>query len=44
MAETRLTQGLIQVYTGDGKGKTTCALVWPSGPWGTVFRSIWSSS
>jgi cob(I)alamin adenosyltransferase len=23
---TRLTQGLIQVYTGDGKGKTTCAL------------------
>jgi cob(I)alamin adenosyltransferase len=26
MAETRLTQGLIQVYTGDGKGKTTCAL------------------
>jgi cob(I)alamin adenosyltransferase len=26
MAATRLTQGLIQVYTGDGKGKTTCAL------------------
>jgi cob(I)alamin adenosyltransferase len=26
MAESRLTQGLIQVYTGDGKGKTTCAL------------------
>jgi cob(I)alamin adenosyltransferase len=26
MAETRLSQGLIQVYTGDGKGKTTCAL------------------
>jgi cob(I)alamin adenosyltransferase len=26
MAETRLTRGLIQVYTGDGKGKTTCAL------------------
>jgi cob(I)alamin adenosyltransferase len=26
MAETRLTQGHIQVYTGDGKGKTTCAL------------------
>ncbi|MCK9376369.1 MAG: cob(I)yrinic acid a,c-diamide adenosyltransferase [Syntrophobacterales bacterium] len=26
MAETRLTQGRIQVYTGDGKGKTTCAL------------------
>jgi cob(I)alamin adenosyltransferase len=26
MAATRLSQGLIQVYTGDGKGKTTCAL------------------
>ena len=26
MAETRLNRGLIQVYTGDGKGKTTCAL------------------
>jgi cob(I)alamin adenosyltransferase len=26
MAATRLTQGHIQVYTGDGKGKTTCAL------------------
>jgi cob(I)alamin adenosyltransferase len=26
MAERRLTQGHIQVYTGDGKGKTTCAL------------------
>ena len=26
MAETRLSRGLIQVYTGDGKGKTTCAL------------------
>jgi cob(I)alamin adenosyltransferase len=26
MAESRLTQGHIQVYTGDGKGKTTCAL------------------
>jgi cob(I)alamin adenosyltransferase len=26
MAETRLAQGHIQVYTGDGKGKTTCAL------------------
>jgi cob(I)alamin adenosyltransferase len=23
---TRLDKGLIQVYTGDGKGKTTCAL------------------
>ncbi|MBW1918097.1 MAG: cob(I)yrinic acid a,c-diamide adenosyltransferase [Deltaproteobacteria bacterium] len=22
----KLTQGLVQVYTGDGKGKTTCAL------------------
>jgi cob(I)alamin adenosyltransferase len=26
MPRERLTQGLIQVYTGDGKGKTTCAL------------------
>ena len=26
MSEARLAQGLIQVYTGDGKGKTTCAL------------------
>jgi cob(I)alamin adenosyltransferase len=26
MAETQLTQGHIQVYTGDGKGKTTSAL------------------
>ncbi|MEJ2670607.1 MAG: cob(I)yrinic acid a,c-diamide adenosyltransferase [Deltaproteobacteria bacterium] len=26
MAKARLAQGLIQVYTGDGKGKTTCAL------------------
>lgn len=26
MTEGRLTQGCIQVYTGDGKGKTTCAL------------------
>ena len=26
MAETRLSRGLIQVYTGDGRGKTTCAL------------------
>jgi cob(I)alamin adenosyltransferase len=26
MTETRLSRGLIQVYTGDGKGKTTCAL------------------
>jgi cob(I)alamin adenosyltransferase len=26
MTEMRLSQGLIQVYTGDGKGKTTCAL------------------
>ena len=24
--QERLGQGLIQVYTGDGKGKTTCAL------------------
>ena len=26
MTKVRLSQGLIQVYTGDGKGKTTCAL------------------
>jgi cob(I)alamin adenosyltransferase len=26
MSREHLTQGLIQVYTGDGKGKTTCAL------------------
>jgi cob(I)alamin adenosyltransferase len=26
MPRERLTQGLIQIYTGDGKGKTTCAL------------------
>jgi cob(I)alamin adenosyltransferase len=26
MSRERLSQGLIQVYTGDGKGKTTCAL------------------
>ena len=26
MPQERLSQGLIQVYTGDGKGKTTCAL------------------
>jgi cob(I)alamin adenosyltransferase len=26
MTDRRLKQGLIQVYTGDGKGKTTCAL------------------
>ena len=26
MTKARLARGLIQVYTGDGKGKTTCAL------------------
>ena len=26
MTQKRLKQGLIQIYTGDGKGKTTCAL------------------
>ena len=26
MPKERLDKGLIQVYTGDGKGKTTCAL------------------
>jgi cob(I)alamin adenosyltransferase len=33
MTHKRLKQGLIQVYTGDGKGKTTCAL-------GLAFRAI----
>jgi cob(I)alamin adenosyltransferase len=32
MPKERLTTGLIQVYTGDGKGKTTCAL-------GLAFRA-----
>jgi hypothetical protein len=26
MGNKRLSRGLLQVYTGDGKGKTTCAL------------------
>jgi len=26
MSRERLSRGLVQVYTGDGKGKTTCAL------------------
>ncbi|MGO9393488.1 MAG: cob(I)yrinic acid a,c-diamide adenosyltransferase, partial [Desulfobaccales bacterium] len=26
MPRERLVRGLLQVYTGDGKGKTTCAL------------------
>jgi cob(I)alamin adenosyltransferase len=33
MPQERLSQGLIQVYTGDGKGKTTCAL-------GLAFRAV----
>jgi cob(I)alamin adenosyltransferase len=33
MARERLERGLIQVYTGDGKGKTTCAL-------GLAFRAV----
>jgi cob(I)alamin adenosyltransferase len=33
MTRERLEQGLIQVYTGDGKGKTTCAL-------GLAFRAV----
>jgi cob(I)alamin adenosyltransferase len=33
MSKERLAQGLIQVYTGDGKGKTTCAL-------GLAFRAV----
>ncbi len=33
MTRERLEQGFIQVYTGDGKGKTTCAL-------GLAFRAV----
>jgi cob(I)alamin adenosyltransferase len=33
MTHKRLKHGLVQVYTGDGKGKTTCAL-------GLAFRAI----
>jgi cob(I)alamin adenosyltransferase len=33
MAKERLSKGMIQVYTGDGKGKTTCAL-------GLAFRAV----
>lgn len=33
MPRKRLSKGLIQVYTGDGKGKTTCAL-------GLAFRAV----
>jgi cob(I)alamin adenosyltransferase len=33
MATDRLVRGCIQVYTGDGKGKTTCAL-------GLAFRAV----
>lgn len=33
MSEGRLRRGCIQVYTGDGKGKTTCAL-------GLAFRAV----
>ena len=33
MTEKPLSQGLIQVYTGDGKGQTTCAL-------GLAFRAV----
>jgi cob(I)alamin adenosyltransferase len=33
MTQKRLQQGLIQVYTGEGKGKTTCAL-------GLAFRAV----
>ena len=33
MTRKRLKQGLIQVYTGEGKGKTTCAL-------GLAFRAV----
>ena len=29
----KLTQGLVQVYTGDGKGKTTAAL-------GLAYRAV----
>jgi cob(I)alamin adenosyltransferase len=33
MTTERLVRGLLQVYTGDGKGKTTCAL-------GLAFRAV----
>jgi len=33
MTQKRLKQGLIQVYTGEGKGKTTCSL-------GLAFRAV----
>jgi cob(I)alamin adenosyltransferase len=33
MSKNRLSKGQIQVYTGDGKGKTTCAL-------GLAFRAV----
>lgn len=33
MSPERLSRGLMQVYTGDGKGKTTCAL-------GLAFRAV----
>ena len=27
------TGGLVPLYYGTGKGKTTAAMAWPSGPW-----------
>ncbi len=44
MAPERLEQGLIQVYTGDGKGKTPVPWGWPCGPRGRVSESLSSSS
>jgi len=40
MSQKRLQQGLIQVYTGDGKGKTTCALGLALRAVGQGFKAI----